>query len=392
VTALFWASIAIIAYTFAGYPALLALWARMRPRRWQREAIAPSISIVISAYNEAETITAKIANLLALDYPADRIEILIGSDGSNDDTSAVLATVTDVRVRAFLYAQRRGKPAVLNALVPEAKGDIVVLADVRQQFDTNALRALVQSFADRAVGAVTGELLLRTDGAATVTGKGSGMYWTYEKFIRSREALTGSTVVVTGAIYAVRKHVFTPIPEDTICDDLLIPLMIARRGYRVVFERDARAYDVTPARADREFSRKVRTVAGAYQLFARERWLFNPLENRVWFQTMSHKALRLTIAPLQLAALAANVALIAIPFYRSMLFAQALFYAGAITGCVLPRTWKKPVVVAVPWIFCMLSWATVRGFHGWLTGRQRVTWKKTESTLAGHQVGIENPS
>jgi biofilm PGA synthesis N-glycosyltransferase PgaC len=389
---LLWSSIALIAYTFAGYPALLALWARIRPRRWRSEAIAPSISIVISAWNEAATIAAKIANLLALDYPADRIEILIGSDGSTDDTAGVLANVTDPRVRAFLYAQRRGKPAVINALVPHAKGDIIVFADVRQQFDDNALRALVQSFADPAVGAVTGELLLQADGATTVTGKGAGMYWNYEKFIRSREALTGSTVVVTGAIYAIRRHLFDAIAEETICDDLLIPLMIARRGYRVVFERDARAYDAAPARADREFARKVRTVAGAYQLFARERWLFNPLENRVWFQTMSHKALRLIIAPLQLAALGANLTLIAIPFYQWMLLAQALFYAAALTGCVLPRGWKKPVFVAVPYIFCMLSWATVRGFYGWLTGRQRVTWKKTESTLAGHPVRIENPS
>lgn len=371
-TIVLWGSVGLIAYVFAGYPAMVAVRAALRPRPWRREASEPTVSIVVAAYNESAAVLPKIANLLALDYPADRVEILVGSDGSTDGTADQLLELKHPRVRTFAFAKRRGKPSVLNALVAEARGEIIVFADVRQTFDTQALRKLIQSFADSGVGAVTGELI--------VTAGASGFYWKYEKFVRSRESIAGSTVVVTGAIYAIRKALFEPIAADTICDDLLIPLRIARRGYRVVVEREALAYDPAQPNASAELSRKTRTIAGAFQVFAREPWLFNPLRNPVWWQTMSHKAMRLVVAPLQALALAANVALAAqSAFYQWMLLAQILFYAGAIAGCILPRDAKRPIFVTVPYTFCLLSWATVVAFQRWITRRQAVTWEKAPS-------------
>jgi len=371
---LFWSAIALIVYVFAGYPLLLTLWGALRPRPWRREPSEPMISIVMAAHNEAASILSKVRNLLSLDYPSDRMEILIGSDGSTDGTVEALLGVSDPQVRVFVFRERRGKPAILNSLVPNARGEIVVLADVRQTFDPQVLRALTRSFVDPEVGAVTGELLLARN-------EGSGAYWQYEKFVRSRECIVDSTIVVTGAIYAIRKQLFESIPPDTIVDDLLIPMRIARQGYRVVFERDACAYEVAVT-TGQEFTRKVRTLAGAFQLFARERWLLDPLRNRLWWQTVSHKALRLLVAPLQVIAFGANVALATTSaFYQIVLLAHLLFYAGAIAGWILPQHWKKPLAVNFPYTFCLLSWATVRAFLRWITNRQHVTWEKAANSI-----------
>jgi len=371
-TVLFWASLALIVYTFAGYPLLLALWSALRPRPWHRGESLPMVTIVVAAHNEETSIVAKIQNLLSLDYPADRLEILVGSDGSTDRTAEKVRSVKDARVKPFVFTDRQGKPAVLNVLIPRASGEIVVLADVRQMFDRQVLRALVRPFGDPQVGAVTGELLL-------AGGASSGAYWRYEKFVRSRECAVDSTIVVTGAIYAIRQELFESIAADTVVDDLIVPLRIARRGYRIVFARDALAYE-SSATNRQEFRRKVRTLAGLLQLLARERWLMNPFANRLWWQMMSHKAARLLIAPLQIIAFIANIVLaLNSPLYQVILFAQILFYLGALAGCVAPQYWKKPIVVTFPYTFCLLSWATVCAFARWILNRQSVTWEKAAS-------------
>ena len=373
---LFWLSLAAIVYTFAGYPLALALLSAVRPRPWLQQPCEPFISIVMSAYNEADRIGAKIHNLLALEYPEDRLEILVGSDGSNDSTAEQLLSISDKRVRAFIFTQRRGKPAVLNTLVPKARGEIVVLCDVRQKIESNALRAFARSFADPTIGAVSGEVTL-VPPATTAVSEGTGFYWRYETFIRSLESRIDSTVGVTGNLNAIRKTLFETIPPDTILDDVLLPLRIARRGYRVVVEREARAVDTAFAAARQEFTRKVRTIAGNFQLFARERWLLNPFRNRLWWQTISHKVLRLLIAPLQVMLLVSNVAaLSASPLYKAALVGQIFFYGAAIAACVLPRNRKKSFLVTVPFFVCLLSWTTVVAFFRSIAGGQPVTWQK----------------
>ena len=265
---------------------------------------------------------------------------------------------------------------MLNDVVPGARGGIVVLADARQRFDAAALRRLVGAFADPAVGAVSGALVLSGGRDGTTAGEGLGVYWSYEKLIRWGESRIDSTVGATGALYAIRRDLFEPLPEDTILDDVLIPMRIVRRGYRVLFEAGARAYDRPAASARAEFARKVRTLAGNFQLFSRERWLLSPAWNRLWLQTLSHKVLRL-LGPLLLATtFLADLLLAHRPLYRWMAGAQGLFYGAALGGWALRDGRHGIPLLSVPYVVCLLSWATIVGFFRFATGRQNVTWER----------------
>jgi cellulose synthase/poly-beta-1,6-N-acetylglucosamine synthase-like glycosyltransferase len=275
-------------------------------------------------------------------------------------------------VRVIEFTARRGKPTVLNALLPEAAGEIVVFGDARQRYDRNALRALVAPFADPQVGAVTGELIL-TEGDGKPLERGLGLYWRCEKAIRRGESRVGSVVGVTGAIYAIRRELFEALPPDTILDDVLLPMRIARRGYRVVFEPEARAYDQAPASPAGEFARKVRTISGNFQLLARERWLLG-FGNPLWLQTVSHKGLRLLTPALLGLAFAANLWLLDRPAFRLLFLAQLAFYAIALFGHAL-RHVRIPGLAA-PYVVCMLACATAVAFFSYVTGHQTVTWSK----------------
>jgi len=374
----FWASAILLAYVYVGYPLLAAVRAKLATRPRLRAPIEPFVSIVVIAHNEEERIGARIENLLALDYPAGRREIVIASDGSTDSTVARARLYESFGVSVRSFASRRGKSAVLNIVVPGLRGDVVLFADARQRFDGNTLRALVENFADPAVGAVSGELVIATTDRTAAAGRGSAFYWRYEKFIRSTEGRADSTIGATGAIYAIRRELFEPIPDDTILDDVLIPLRIVRRGYRVLFEPLARAYDSASATAQHEFVRKARTIAGTFQLFSRELWLFNPRRNRLWLETMSHKALRLALPVLHATLLVASAVLAPTGswFYQAAFAGQAAFYVAAIIGSTQGCNPRRSFFVTVPCAICLLSWATVVGFVRFLTNRQQVTWER----------------
>lgn len=373
---LFWLAFALLGYVYLGYPLVAALTALVQSKPHHRAPIEPSVSVIVLAYNEGERLAARIENLLALDYPRDRLEIVVGSDGSTDDTVACARQYAQRGVNVRPFPVRRGKPAVINELVPSARGEIVVFADARQRFDRGAVRALVANFADRRVGAVSGELMLRAHHDAAAAGHGTAFYWRYEKLIRLTESRVDSTVGATGAIYAIRRELFEPVPADTILDDVLIPLRIVRRGYRVVFEPEARAYDHTSTTAGQELARRARTIAGTFQLFARERWLHNPLRNRLWLQTISHKGLRLMLPALHVLFFAANVALVQLAPYCWMLAAQSAFYAAALVGCGRRPAQRHLRIVSVPHTICLLSWATIIGFARMVTQTQPVTWER----------------
>jgi poly-beta-1,6-N-acetyl-D-glucosamine synthase len=374
------AALALLAYTYVGYPAIVWLWSRLRPRPFGTGAARPRVSILLSAHNEEAAIQARVLNLVAQDYPAEAFEILVASDGSTDATVKRLQDIADARVRVFTLPSRRGKPAALNTLAREAAGEVFVFTDARQRFDSDTVRALVAPFADPHVGGVSGELMLVADPDHGPTGAGMGLYWRYEKLIRRAESRVHSTVGATGAVYAIRRALFRPLPEDTLLDDVLIPLRVVAQGRRVVFESAARAYDQASPTAAHELRRKTRTLAGNFQLFARERWLLDPTRNPIFFQTVSHKALRLA-TPLALgAALGANLALLHLPAYQTLLAAQVAFYAAAATGHALRRRGRRASLFALPYVVCLLSWATVVGFTRYLRGRQGVTWDTAPST------------
>ena len=253
------------------------------------------------------------------------------------------------------------------------------------------------NFADPGVGAASGELVLTAADGTAAAGHGTAFYWRYEKFIRSTEGRADSTIGATGAIYAIRRTLFEPIPEDTLLDDVLIPLRIVRRGYRVVFEPEARAHDSASRTAKQEFVRKTRTIAGMFQLIAREGWLLNPFRNRLWFETVSHKVLRVALPMLHASFLVANIALADSGFYGVMLALQAGFYAAALVGLTqrdapVRRSAareggrRRSIVFTAPCAMCLLLWATVVGFFRFITHRQQVTWERVPAPAARRDV------
>jgi cellulose synthase/poly-beta-1,6-N-acetylglucosamine synthase-like glycosyltransferase len=376
----FWIAVALTGYTLVGYGLLVRAMATLRVRPVRKSPIHPFVSVVIVAHNEGAQIARKLENLLALDYPAARMEVIVASDGSTDDT-VLRARAYEPRVRVHAFSVRRGKPAVLNEIIPRLRGTVVVLADTRQQFERGALAALVQNFADPVVGVVSGELMLvRSEEEIAAASSGQTLYWDQEKKIRYHEGLFDSVIGATGAIYAIRRDLFEPIPADTLLDDVLIPMRIARQGYRVIFEPSARAFD-RPTSASHEFVRKVRTIAGNFQLFARESWLLNPVRNRLWLQTLSHKALRLALPVVFFAALVANVWLLDNWFYRVTLIGQLSALMVALLTWMMPAFRQRIPAVVLPYTICFLCLATIVGFLRYATGQQSVTWKRSPAAL-----------
>ncbi len=333
---LFWASILFVLYVYAGYPLLLAIGSRItrRPVAKQRPASPPTVSVVIAARNEADRLPGRIANLLALDYPVPP-EIVVVSDGSTDRTTAAVARFGD-RVR-LIEVPTGGKPRALNAGVAASAGEIVVFADARQRFARNALHELVANFTDPNVGAVTGELVLDCEGDPGATesrvAEGVGLYWKYEKWLRRQESRVWSTLGATGAIYAIRRALWRPLPPETLLDDVLTPMRIVLGGKRVIFDDQARAFDrVAPSGVD-ESRRKTRTLAGNYQILALEPRLIVPFANPVWFQYLSHKVARLIVPWCLVLAFLTNVPLAFSTWpYRLALLLQLCFYGLALLG------------------------------------------------------------
>jgi cellulose synthase/poly-beta-1,6-N-acetylglucosamine synthase-like glycosyltransferase len=357
VEALFWTSAALIAYVYAGYPVLLAAWARLKGRLKPATTYAvrgvllqpdpadlPRVSVVIAARDEGARLPSRIDNILASDYPQDRLEIIVASDGSTDDTAPALAPYAD-RV-TLLMLPPTGKAGALNAAVREANHPIVVFADARQRFARDAIRRLVSHFADPEIGAVSGELMIQDDGSSTI-GDGVGAYWNYEKWLRRHEAAVGSTIGVTGAIYAMRRWLWRPLPADTILDDVMAPMRIVLRGHRVIFDEHARAYDRAAKDAPAELRRKSRTLAGNFQLLAREPRLLVPIVNPVWLQFVSHKVGRLLVPYALVALFVASAVLARTSAMYAFAFAgQAFFYGLAVYGAVLDRRGRQRPVTA----------------------------------------------
>lgn len=376
----FWVAATLLAYVYVGYPVFMTAAAALRSPAVTAPVHAtatwPMVTVIVTAYNEAARIGPRLDNLLALDYPRDRLEILVGSDGSSDGTATQARAWAARGVHVHAFAFRRGKPAMLNHLVPRARGSIVVLADARQRFGRGAITALVARFRDPAVGAVSGELVLTQSGTPTGVATGVGVYWRYETHIRRVESQVDSMVGATGAIYAIRRHLFLPIPDDTILDDVLIPMQVARAGYRVVSEGQAVAYDRVARHGREEFTRKARTLAGTFQLLSRHRWLLNPVRNRLWLQTLSHKALRLTCPLLLVVALVSSIALAdSLPFL-GLAVAQVVFYLLAVHSVVAGDKGRWSRLRSVPYTFCLLNAATVVAFWRFAVTGQAVMWER----------------
>lgn len=369
---IFWSSLFLLGYTYVGYPLLTWLMARLRPRVVFRCADEPAVTIIIIVRNGEQWIEEKLSNCLMMDYPHDQLQVVVVSDGSTDDTVRKIRSFESPRVELIECRENRGKASCINDAVRHAKGDILVFTDVRQRLDRRAVRNLVMNFGDETVGAVSGELLL--DATADGFGGGMDLYWRYEKWIRINEARFSSSVGVTGAIYALRRECFRPVPANTVLDDVLIPMNVVTQGLRVTFDRNARAYDIPSASSDRERRRKVRTIAGNYQLVQILPSLLSPLHNPLWVQFLSHKILRLVVPFFLLGAFVSNFSLAQFSVGYRLLFAgQVALYAAALLGVLLPAA-QKLRLIRVPATFLLLNWFAVLGLVSFARHGREQPW------------------
>ncbi len=367
-------SVLLLGYTYVGYPVLITLWARLRPRPVKRGTAKPSVALIVVAYNEEARIKNKIETCLAQDYPSDNMRIVIATDGSTDATGSIVRSYEDRRVRWLGFPTRRGKAQCLNDSAAVCDEEILVFTDARQALNPNAVSSLVENFTDPEVGAVSGELVFVRD-EMTQFAEGVDAYWRYEKFIRQQEARVHSAPGVTGALYAIRRRCFSAIPRDTILDDVAIPMQAIRAGYRVIFESRARAFDRASQAPAQEKVRKVRTLAGNYQLLVLMPWVISPFANPIFVQFVSHKVLRLLAPFAMLALLLASAALAVESLAFALFFAiQTLGYAAPTLGKAVPMLGRLRIV-KIASAFVLLNWYALLGFFQFLANRDGHLWQ-----------------
>lgn len=371
---IFWISFFFIIYTYLIYPFLVFVLAKYFKKEVQKSNYEPSVSVIMSVYNEEKNISRKIENLLLLDYPGEKIEILIGSDGSDDLTNDLIKNISSNAIRFYYNEEPRGKVSMLGRLVPQATGDIIVFTDARQRIPKDAIRKIVKYFSDETIGSVSAELIMSGDKKGSVA-EGINIYWKYEKFIREHESLFGSMLGATGALYAIRKRLFKPLDRDILLDDMLIPLQTIRQGFRAIFAPEIEVYDQVIQDIKRENARKIRTLCGNWQLLFRYPSFFIPFKSPIGFQLISHKILRLFIPWFLIIIFVLNPFLIRMhDIYLITFILQSVFYTLAILGHFLNKYHFR--IFNIPFTFCAMNMAAFKSFFVYMLDKQQVTWKK----------------
>ncbi len=375
-----WLSFSAVLYAYAGYPLLLVCCHFVCRRRASNpdDAFCPSVSIVLAAFNEAKGIRAKIENCLALDYPRERLQILVGSDGSQDGTNQIAAEFRDRGVELFEFEPRRGKMATVSRLVARASGDVCVFSDISEVFDLDALRKLTRHFADPEIGAVTGNHIYRSTTGGL--GKGTAFYWRFQRLLQRIESRVYSICACDGTIYACRRKLFPYPPDDTINDDVAVPLGIIGRGKRVVFEPEAVARGEVLPNARRFFRQKIRSQAGKYQIFRRFPRMFMPWPLRQWWIFASHSVLPVLVPWFLVFGLIANCVLcFSGPWlYQWLLILQAGFYLLAAVGWIAEELRFDIPLAAIPFYFVAANIGSLCGCFAYISGMQRATWRKVD--------------
>jgi cellulose synthase/poly-beta-1,6-N-acetylglucosamine synthase-like glycosyltransferase len=371
---IFWLAAFLLFYVYAAYPLLLALIGLFVRRPRPNTGYTPRISVLIAAYNEEEAIERKIQQTLALEYPADKIEVLVLSDCSTDRTDEIVKAFPDGRVRLIRMPERRGKTFAQNVGVKEATGEVIIFSDATAIYHPKALLYLACNYQDAFVGAASGRYQYFDPGEKSPTGLGSVAFWNYENMIKKMQSSIRTITGCCGCIYSVRKAAYTELPADII-SDLVQPLQAIRKGYRVVFEDRALAYEETTQSTSEEFSMRVRVVTRAMRGLLSVSNLLKPWKF-AWpaFQLWSHKIMRWMVPLFLIAIFAANLALINFRFYRFTLAVQLFFYAAALLNILLPlhRQWKP---LGIPLFFCTLNAAALVSMLEICRGRKYVTWQ-----------------
>ena len=379
VAALFWVSVLFVVYAYAGYPVAVWLLSRVfgsKPAPPPETATLPTMSMIIAAYNEEEVIEKRLRNLSEIDYPPDRLQVLIASDGSTDATADIVRGFSGrIPVRLLDFKERRGKASALNAALKEVTGEIVTLSDANSYTHPDALRMMARWFSDPEVGAVAGRVLLRDP----VSGRNvDGLYWRYETFIKDCEGRLDALVGANGPIYAIRRAEFGGIRSDTIVDDFIIPLLMQlRTGARLVYDTEAIAMEEAPAEIGDEFKRRARIGAGGYQSLPVLWKLLDPRRGWISFTFFSHKVVRWFCPIFMCSALATNVFLLSEPVYRAAFAAQVLLYATAVLGFAVHGTGAAARMLRLSSMFASMNLALLVGLGRWFRRQQSSAWERT---------------
>jgi cellulose synthase/poly-beta-1,6-N-acetylglucosamine synthase-like glycosyltransferase len=384
---IFWFSFLMIGYTYLGYPFVLLVWSRIISKNVSKEYITPEpmISIIIAAYNEEKNIGRRIENLLKQDYPADKMEIIVVSDGSTDLTTNIVerlqknnnknpktAEISPSRLKLIELKENLGKPNALNLGVSQSVGEFIIFTDTRQEFKSDAIKELIANFNDPDVGCVSGELVFRTDSSGAMP-KEMDIYWDFEKRIRKLESSINSVVGATGAIYTVRKSLCPPVPTETLLDDVYIPMQIVLSGYRNVLDRSAVAYDVVTKDIAKEKRRKVRTLLGNYQILKLMPQLLSPNNNPLFLRYLSHKVLRLFI-PFFFLALVISATLVSGSFYKLILFLSLFILFLSVNEKLYGRLPILGKIGRYASAFVSLNYFALIAFFKFISPKKRRIW------------------
>jgi cellulose synthase/poly-beta-1,6-N-acetylglucosamine synthase-like glycosyltransferase len=381
----FWINIFIIFYTFIGYGVLLYILLRIRIAIKGRRLIAdaqklPTLTLIIAAYNEADILDEKVSNTLSLAYPEDKLNIVFVSDGSTDGSEKVLSKYE--RLKVMHSPARRGKINAIHRAMNEVDSEVVVFTDANTFLNEDALINIARHFNDAKVGAVSGEKRVRIDKTADATA-GEGIYWKYESLLKRMDSELYSVVGAAGELFAVRTALYEAVPHDTVLDDFMFSMLIAKKGYRIVYEPNAFALESPSQNIKEELKRKVRIAAGGIQSIVRLKALLNPFHNPVlFFQYISHRVLRWTITPFcLLSAFLLNIAIVMNypdQLYYTTLWMQVVFYLAAFTGFLLEKKQLKIKLLFTSYYFCMMNYAVLAGIYRYFFTGQSVIWDKAK--------------
>jgi cellulose synthase/poly-beta-1,6-N-acetylglucosamine synthase-like glycosyltransferase len=377
--------IGVVLYAYAGYPIVLYLLSLVRGRRIQRdESYEPRVILIVSVHNEERIIREKIENCLALDYPKDKFKIVVASDGSVDGTNDIVREFENHGVVLKAFDRREGKSATLNRAVLGLEADILVFSDANAFYREDAIRMLVRNLADEDVGCVVGKLVYLSN--HSYVGKGESLYWRYESFLNGLESRVKSVLVGTGTIFAVRRELFSPLVKD-VANDFQLPAEVASRGYGVVYDGEAVAYEKSTFFFREEFSRKRRIIVRGLTGFTALRGNFGGAFRM--FQFISRKLLRWCVGPLMPVLYAANIMLLANPAFRALFVLQNAFYVLAIVGALLRRGGVQSRILFIPFYFVMVNAASLAAIVTYLGGDRLSSWEKAETTRdTGENAGF----
>jgi cellulose synthase/poly-beta-1,6-N-acetylglucosamine synthase-like glycosyltransferase len=372
----FWLLLALLVYAYFGYPLLAAFVAAVLDRDWEKAEIQPRICIIIAAYNEEKAIGERLENLLTTHYPPERFEIIVASDGSDDDTDAIVSGYQSRGVQ-LLRCQRRGKLYALNQAIQLATADIVCFTDANTHFEPVTLGILVRSFADPGVGAVSGRVIYSSNPGADSVGQGEQLYWSYESLLKNWESRTGNVISATGKIYGIRRALYAEPSTFAGTDDFLISTSVIERGYRLVYDGDARAFQRPSGSAEGEFGRRLRMVKRGLRSVAARWYLLNGLRYGFYsISLFSHKILRRLVPVLLIGLFMVSLVLASSHvFYQVALALQVAFLAFAVLGWLLRRrATGRFRLLYIPYFFCLANAANLVALAGFLAGQRVSAW------------------